>query len=45
MLVLGVVVAGLVILCRLDTFDQVAVMRLESLGEGFGSRDGRRGRM
>ena len=42
---LGVVVAGLVILRGLDAFDQVAMMRLESLCEGFGGRDGRRGRM
>ena len=44
MLVLGVVVAGLMILRGLDAFNQVAVMRLEGLYEGFGGRNGRRRR-
>ena len=42
---LGIIAVGLVILYGLDIFDQVAVMRLESLCESFGSREEHRGRM
>ena len=42
--VLGVVIAGLVVLRRLDTFDQIAMMRLEVFRESFRGRDRRGGR-
>ena len=37
--VLGVVIAGLVVLRGLDTFDQIAVMRLEVAYQSFGGRN------
>ena len=42
--VLGVVVTGLLILCGLDTFDEIVVMRSKGFRESFSGRNRRRGR-
>src|SRR5277367_3342273 len=44
MFVLGVVVMGLVILCGLDTFDEIVMMRSKGFRESFSGRNRQRGR-
>src|SRR5277367_930724 len=44
MFVLGVVVTGLLILCGLDTFDEIVVMRSKGFHESFSGRNRQRGR-